>query len=390
MGSPSETNEMMNENISNIEALANIDPSVAHENDKQTDAGFLNNKNKNHPKEHKIILTSQKVILNEQVKESYSVADAKYKEDCHCVASDYAEVLMNDLHKRLFKNSHKINFRLFQYVIVQTESGIDSGTIIACGNDATEKLHCCYKNEEPDNVIVRAANAEDLEKINKNKLDQESIINRTKALVNQHNLEMKVTDADWQYDRQKLTVFFTAPQRIDFRELVKDLARTFKTRIELRQISTREEARRIGGMGPCGLNLCCSSFVNEFCHVTLDHARHQHLSNNVAKLSGYCGRLKCCLLYEHDIYIEVYDKFPMLNSRIQTDDGLAILNKIDVFKEIGVLYYPDSGLYRHLACDDLKMLVETGRVTAPPEEELKAKERELYDNEELKILEAEF
>lgn len=391
MDTPSETNEMMNENKTNEEAHIDISTSVDQVETKQTDDGFLkNNNNHNHPKEHKIILASQRVIYNEKVKESFSVADAKNNEDCHCGPTVYAEVLMNDLHKRLFRNPNNINLKLFQYVIIQTENGIDSGTIISCGNDALDKMKCCYKNEEPDTDIIRSATPEDMEKINRNIQDKDSVIERTKSLVSQHTLEMKVTDAEWQFDRQRLTVFFTAPQRIDFRDLVKDLARTFKTRIELRQISTREEARRIGGMGPCGLNLCCSSFVNEFCHVTLDHARHQHLSNNVAKLSGYCGRLKCCLLYEHDIYIEVYDKFPLLNSRIQTDDGLAILNKIDVFKEIGILYYPETGLYRHVPCDDLKMLVETGRVTAPPEEELKAKERELYDLEELKILEAEF
>ena len=389
MDCPCAQNEMMKTDIVIDKAPLNIDNNIDSAEQRQNENGF-NNDNNHHHKDNKKVFFSQKVILNEKLKESFSVSDAKYNEDCNCGPSTYIEVLTHDQHKRLFKNPNKLNLQLFQYVIIQTENGVDAGSVISCGVDAEQRLRCCYNNEEPENFILRPANNEDMNKINKNKQEEPTVLERTKDLVSQHKLEMKVTNAEWQYDRQRLTVFFTAPQRIDFRELVKDLARTFRTRIELRQISTREEAKRIGGMGPCGLNLCCSSFVNEFCHVTLDHARHQHLSNNVAKLSGYCGRLKCCLLYEHDTYVEVYDKFPAVNSKVITEEGEAYLNKVDIFKEEGILYYPVTGIYKNIPKEELTALAKNGKVIAPPEEELRAKEKDLYDLEELKILEAEY
>jgi cell fate regulator YaaT (PSP1 superfamily) len=154
---------------------------------------------------------------------------------------------------------------------------------------------------------------------------------------------MKITDAEWQFDKQRLTIYFTAPQRIDFRDLVKDLARIFKTRIELRQISTREETKRLGnGVGCCGLILCCNSFLHEFSHITLDHARIQQLSNNVTKLSGNCGRLKCCLLFEYQQYKTELDKYPPIGSQIILKDTNARITKIDVFKDLVFMQRADS------------------------------------------------
>ena len=167
---------------------------------------------------------------------------------------------------------------------MQVDNGVDIGTVCSVGLNAFEKYKLHNNNNKHDNrlfEVIRHANQQDFEKYQKNSDDEEDVVIKTKGLVKQYNLDMKITDAEWQFDRQRLTISFTAPQRIDFRLLVKDLARTFKTRIELRQISTREEAKRIGGMGSCGRTLCCTSFSCEFSHVTLDHARVQQLSNNV-------------------------------------------------------------------------------------------------------------
>lgn len=173
---------------------------------------------------------------------------------------------------------------------------------------------------------------------------------------------MKVTDADWQLDRQRLTIYFTAPARVDFRELVKELARIFKTRIELRQISTREEAKRLGGMGSCGRALCCSIFGNDHCHVTLEHARTQQLSNNVSKLSGYCGRLKCCLLYEFDTYVETLKDYPPLDSEIVFPEGRAKILKADIFKKQVFAYIPDNCTYKSISFQEFKKLGEEGKI----------------------------
>ena len=235
----------------------------------------------------------------------------------------------------MYRNDNNIAVLLSDFVVVEVENGVDIGTISSCGNDALEKIKTLYKSETPEFTILRHATNEDIQKYYYNINEECVVIKKTKELTRQYNLDIKITEAEWQFDRQRLTIYFTSPQRVDFRELVKELARTFKTRIELRQISTREEAKRIGGMGPCGRRLCCTSICNDFNHVTLDHARTQQLSNNVAKLSGYCGRLKCCLLYEYDNYVETFKKYPHLNSIIELPEGAARILKVDIFKEIG-------------------------------------------------------
>ena len=242
---------------------------------------------------------------------------------------------------------------------------MDYGTISATGVCACEKLESCYNKNKPKFSIIRHANKEDMNQINSNTEDENRVVIQTRQFAERYKLEIKITDAEWQLDHQRLTIYFTAPQRVDFRELVKDLARTFRTRIELRQISTREEAKRIGGMGPCGRKLCCSSFAHEFNHVTLDHARTQQLSNNVAKLSGYCGRLKCCLLYEYNNYIESFKKYPPLNCTIKLKEGIARILKVDIFKDIVHLHVDDRGIYKSITYEELFELKQNGNIRVP-------------------------
>lgn len=311
--------------------------------------------------------SSEIKYYNKELTEKFIVSTVKYKNAEDIQESRYAEVLFKSQRKYLFLNKNNLKLRDSEYVVVEVENGRDLGAITASGKQASEKFKAIYKSEEPRLTIVRHANTEDIEKFKNNRVEELEVIEKTKVLVEQYQLDMKITDAEWQFDRQRLTIFFTAPQRIDFRELVKDLARTFKTRIELRQISTREEAKRIGGIGPCGRRLCCTCLADEFCHVTLDHARTQQLSNNVAKLSGYCGRLKCCLLYEYDTYVEAFKKYPPLDYRIEMPEGIADIVKVDIFKELLYLHIRSAGAYKSITYEELEVLAQDKKIFPPDE-----------------------
>lgn len=277
----------------------------------------------------------------------------------------FVEILFKCKRKKIYRNDLNLKLEPAQFVIVEIENGLDIGTVYASGQEAIDKMGSLYKGVEPENSIVRIATEEDIARNNDNIADAFLVVNRAKELTEIFKLDMKITDAEWQYDHQRLTIYFTAPQRVDFRELVKDLARTFKTRIELRQISTREEAKRLGGVGPCGRYLCCSSFACDFCHVTLDHARLQQLSNNVAKLSGYCGRLKCCLLYEHDTYVDAFKHYPSLQSFVSLPEGSARILKVDIFKDLVYMHVPEKNVYLTLTREELNVLDKAGKVHRP-------------------------
>jgi len=282
---------------------------------------------------------------------------------------DYVEVIFKCKRKAVYRNDYGVVITNPDYVVIEVENGIDLGYINSFGEETLSKLKSIYKNEKVEHSVIRLANAEDLEKFNRNRSEEVYVIEKTKEFVKHNSFDMKVIEAEWQYDRQRLTIYFTAPQRIDFRELVKELARNFKTRIELRQISNREEAKRIDGIGSCGRPICCSCFANDFNHVTLDHAKTQQLSNNIAKLSGYCGRLKCCLLYEYDTYIEAFKKFPPINSIVNLDTlGEAVLCKIDIFKNIVYLNITASGAYKQLTFIELEQYRKNGKIQYAKEE----------------------
>jgi cell fate regulator YaaT (PSP1 superfamily) len=196
---------------------------------------------------------------------------------------------------------------------------------------------------------------------------------------------MKVTEAVWQLDRQRLTIYFTAPQRIDFRELVKELAKLFRARIELRQISSREETKRLGDfVGPCGRELCCTSFLSNFEHVTLEHARVQQLSNNISKLSGNCGRLKCCIKYEYDNYAAAFDKYPPIGSVIEFDNLSSKIIKIDILSGKITTYCESTGAYYNYTTQEFSEIIKIGKLILSDNYECTTK----YNNfdEELKQL----
>jgi cell fate regulator YaaT (PSP1 superfamily) len=156
------------------------------------------------------------------------------------------------------------------------------------------------------------------------------------------NLPMKLVDVEWQFDHKKVTFYFTAEHRVDFRELVRDLARRFRTRVELRQIGARDEAARIGGIGSCGRELCCSTWLQEFKPVSTQAAKVQNLPLNPVRLSGQCGRLKCCLNYELEQYMSALSAFPEISTPITTEYGRGSIEKLDIFKNIVWILYSDN------------------------------------------------
>lgn len=276
----------------------------------------------------------------------------------------FVEVSFKARRKQMYRKSKTGRYALSDTVIVQSDHGTDAGTITAVGLIADLKK---TDDSEIVHTVIRIAGKEDLDKIKSNREHEKEIIREVKDKAKSSSLDMKIVDAEWQFDRSRLSIYFSAPQRVDFRELVKDLARTFHTRIELRQIPAREEAKRLGGIGPCGLELCCSSFLNEFDQITLDHAKAQHLPPNISKLSGMCGRLKCCLLYEIDNYVSALKNYPPLDSYVHLADGRARMIKIDIFSDTVTVISEGNGAFLTVTLEELNALRKEGKIESPKE-----------------------
>jgi cell fate regulator YaaT (PSP1 superfamily) len=229
--------------------------------------------------------------------------------------------------KEYFVNPDCLSIKIGGVVIVQAERGEDMGRVIKRIPEEMVELE-----KKPQNIL-RLTTPDDLNRLVANREKEKDCVKQCEKMIAERNMEMKLVDAEFQFDNNKITFFFTADKRVDFRELVKELATTYKTRIELRQIGVRDEARRIGGFGVCGLPLCCTAFLREFEPISTQLAREQNLSLNPAKISGNCGRLLCCLRYEKDIYEKSLPLFPKVGDKIQTDKGEGVVDKINIFKE---------------------------------------------------------
>jgi cell fate regulator YaaT (PSP1 superfamily) len=214
-----------------------------------------------------------------------------------------------------------------KYVIVQAERGEDMGLV------KRELAKVNLEEGEELQKVLRLATENDIDRLNFNR--QKEIESKDECLkfIEKHQLKMKLVDVEYQFDCNKITFFFTAEKRVDFRELVKDLAATFRTRIELRQIGVRDEAKRIGGFGICGKEQCCSSFLGEFQTISTQMARTQNLALNPQKISGNCGRLLCCLQYEQKFYENVLPGYPQLYARCLFNGLEAIVEKCNIFHE---------------------------------------------------------
>ncbi len=261
---------------------------------------------------------------------------------------DYIEVVFKGERKQIYINPMQFPFKIGDFVIVEADKGEDLGEVNQVGELLTMK-----KSDQELKKILRKADESDLKKLAENREKEKVAFGVCQKKIEKHGLKMKLVDVEYQFDGKKITFFFTAERRVDFRELVKDLAAHYRVRIELRQIGVRDEAKRFGGYGICGRKLCCSSFLKEFHPITTQCAKEQFLPLNPQKLSGVCGRLMCCLNYERPYYLEVLAKFPPIDARIQTDKGLATIEKVDVFTEEVILKY-ENDEYQRMTAEEIK------------------------------------
>lgn len=253
-------------------------------------------------------------------------------------------------------------------VVVEADRGEDLGQVSAVGAVAERKCtgSSGCATPVPERKILRLADERDLTKARLLREEEERVRGEARAIVERHTLKMKVTEAEWQLDRNKLLLYFTADRRVDFRELVRELARHFRTRIELRQIGVRDEAALLGGVGRCGRELCCSTWLPELRPVSLQLAKDQRLSLNPAQISGCCGRLMCCLMYEHRTYVEARRRFPREGKVLRTSRGEEKVIGVDIWKDTVILRGRD-GERRTLTLDALKEEVALGSAR-PPED----------------------
>ncbi len=250
-------------------------------------------------------------------------------------------------------------------VIVEVERGRDLGRVTAIGDMAEKKCGSCTscavgetaEEPAPPKQVVRRATSDDLRIHREIRSSEEDVRQKVIQRVRAHDLLMKVSDTEWQWDRNKLTIYFTADKRVDFRALVRDLASLFRTRIELRQIGVRDEAARLSGVGRCGREYCCSTWLKELSPVNLGLAKDQHLSLNPSQISGGCGRLLCCLKYEHDFYVTSRKRFPKEGKTLRTALGSEKVIAVDIFRERVFLKHEEQGS-RIIPLDQLREEVE--------------------------------
>lgn len=279
--------------------------------------------------------------------------------------ADFAEVRFKGTRKAYY-SFDRLELQAGSHVIVEVDRGEDLGEVMALGSIAERRCNSSggCATPLPENRVLRLAFDEETARLKTLRADEDEVRAKTRKLVTKHQLKMKVTEAEWQFDRNKLIIYFTAERRVDFRALVRDLARTFRTRIELKQIGVRDEAALLGGVGRCGRELCCSTWLPELRPVSLQLAKDQRLSLNPAQISGCCGRLMCCLMYEHKTYVEARRRFPKEGKTIRTTRGEELVVAVDIWRET-VLLKDVDGERRTVALEELRKDVAT-KGTQPP------------------------
>ncbi|MEJ2004789.1 MAG: regulatory iron-sulfur-containing complex subunit RicT [Cyclobacteriaceae bacterium] len=259
---------------------------------------------------------------------------------------DIVEVRFKGGRKEFFRNSDKLPLTTGDPVVVNVPNGHHIGYVSLQGELVRLQMR---KKKVKDNgeirSIYRIAHEKDIEKLMDVQKREMPTMYRTRKIIEKMGLSMKLSDVEYQADNTKATFYYSADDRVDFRELIKVLAGEFRIRVEMRQISLRQEAGRLGGIGSCGRELCCSTWLSDFKSVSTSAARYQNLSLNPSKLSGQCGRLKCCLNYELETYLEALEDIPTLNSPLQTEKGIARLQKTDIFRKIMWFSYDDENTW---------------------------------------------
>jgi len=281
---------------------------------------------------------------------------------------DIVEIRFKGGRKEFFKNTERLDLTIGDAVVVDVQNGHHIGFVSLEGE--LVRLQMRKKNiseADPEiRTIYRIATEKDLEKFEQAKAREMTTLFRTREIVNELKLNMKLSDVEYQADNIKAIFYYSAEERVDFRELIKFLAGEFKIRVEMKQISLRQEAGRLGGIGVCGRELCCSTWLSDFKSVSTAAARYQNLSLNPSKLSGQCGRLKCCLNYELDTYMEALKGIPTFETPLLTSRGAAHLQKTDIFKKIMWFGYSDESTWFPVAVDRVnEILAENKKGNKP-------------------------
>jgi cell fate regulator YaaT (PSP1 superfamily) len=279
---------------------------------------------------------------------------------------DVMEVRFKNGRKEYFRNSDSLEVVTGDPVVVDVPSGHHIGYVSLQGELVRLQLKKKKVPETEIRGIYRLASSKDLEKFDRLREKEQGMIYKTREIIQELKLEMKLTDVEYQADSTKATFFYSAEDRVDFRELIRRLAGEFHIRVEMRQISARQEAGRIGGIGSCGRELCCSTWLSDFKSVNTSAARYQNLSLNPAKLSGQCGRLKCCLNYELDTYKDALSDIPNVEKPLLTEKGPAFLQKTDIFRKIMWFGYESDHNWHALEVSRVSAILEMNKKGKKP------------------------
>lgn len=277
------------------------------------------------------------------------------------------EIRFKNGRKEFFRNTEKLSLTMGDIVATETSPGHDVGIVSLAGE--LVKVQMKKKNVALDSElpkVYRKASQKDIDIWSKARNREEPVRMRARELAIALKLEMKISDVEFQGDGSKATFYYTANERVDFRQLIKDFAREFSIRIEMKQVGFRQEASRLGGIGSCGRELCCSTWLTDFRSVNTSAARYQQLSLNPQKLAGQCGKLKCCLNYELDTYLDALQNFPDMETRLKTEKGMAKCQKIDIFKGIMWFCYEDNYSQWHtLKAEQVQEIVTLNKANKP-------------------------
>jgi cell fate regulator YaaT (PSP1 superfamily) len=297
---------------------------------------------------------------------------------------DIVEVRFKNSRKNFYRNSEGYPLQIGDIVVVEMSPGYDVGVVSVVGELARIQVRKKAPNLKPMETrkILRIANQEEIDKWIKGRSLEKDLMYKARTLALNLKMEMKISDVEYQGDLSKATFYYTAEGRVDFRQLIKDMADDFRVRIEMRQIGSRQEASRLGGIGSCGRELCCTTWLTDFRSVSTSAARYQQLSLNPQKLAGQCGKLKCCLNYELDMYLDSMKSFPKPETRLHTEKGDAFHFKTDVFKRLMWYGYQGENGLIALTPERVKEIVKLNKEGVKPKD---LKDFEIVEQKEVEV-----
>lgn len=279
-------------------------------------------------------------------------------------AFDCVEIRFKNGRKEFYRNTEKLSLAIGDIVATEASPGHDIGIVTLTGELVRIQMKKKGVNPKSPEIckIYRKASQKDIDLWSNARSREEAMKIKAREIAIMLKLEMKISDIEFQGDGSKATFYYTANDRIDFRQLIKEFAREFNTRIEMKQVGFRQEAARLGGIGSCGRELCCSTWLTDFRSVNTSAARYQQLSLNPQKLAGQCGKLKCCLNYELDTYMDALQGFPDFETKLMTEKGMAVCQKQDIFKGLMWFAYTDNFAHWHvLKIEQVKEIIAENR-----------------------------